>query len=210
MKRQDKSLFIFVLCSLIMFCGAFPLVLAAQEINGELILHVPFEDETYEPEDWYLVQNNGNTAELLGMIEDGPDGGFAMVIYTFTFPDVGMNNIQYTNESISLPEGADVYPWRVTFWIQVKTAPFTIRPIMAMSEDPWSGTSAEYTIENAGEWVFIDLIIEAESNLTTDPLLLIFHMGNPGDEYDENEVWLDDLKLYLLNQETSIDDWSIY
>ncbi|MGC9329426.1 MAG: hypothetical protein ACP5I1_17460 [Candidatus Hinthialibacter sp.] len=192
-----------------LFLGAVSLA-GAQDINGELILYVPFEEDSYDPSQWYLVQNNDNQAEILGMLEEGPEGGWAMVIYTLTFPDVALNNIQYTNEAVSLPEGAGQYPWRVTFWIQVKHAPFTIRPIIAMSADPWTGTSAEYTLETADVWEFVDVTLEAQSALNTDPLLFIFHMGNPGDEYDENEIWLDELKVYLLNEEpTPVIDWMI-
>ncbi len=199
-----------IACALVTTGDLFIMDANAQEINGELVLHVPFDDETYDSSQWYMVQRNDNTAEILGMLEDGPEEGSAMVILTTTFPDIGLNDIQYTNETVTPPEGSGEFPWRVTFWARVKTAPFTIRPIVAMSADPWTGTSTEYTVETAGEWHFVDITLDAEPNLTTDPLLLIFHMGNPGDEYDENELWLDELKLYLLNQEpVFVLDWMI-
>ncbi|MBN2327682.1 MAG: hypothetical protein JXR73_11065 [Candidatus Omnitrophica bacterium] len=211
MKHLDSLILKLSACFVMLFCGVLSFHAAAQDINGELILYVPFEEDSYDASQWYLVQNNDNQADILGLTyEEGPEGGSAMVIYTLTLPTVALNNIQYTNETLPLPEGAGQYPWRVTFWIQVKVAPFIIRPIIAMSADPWTGTSFDYTIETADVWEFVDVTLDAESALNTDPLLFIFHMGNPGDEYDENEIWLDELKVYLLNEEqTSITDWML-
>lgn len=211
MRGFGRSLFLSAFCLSLISLLVFPFASPAQDINGELVLYVPFEEDTYQASDWYMVQRNDNTAEILGMLEDGPvAGSVALVILTTTFPDIALNDIQYTNETVTPPEGSGEYPWRITFWIRVKVAPFTIRPIVAMSADPWTGTSTEYTIETANEWVFVDVTLDAESNLTTDPLLLIFHMGNPGDEFDENEVWFDELKLYLLNEEqVSVSNWML-
>lgn len=180
----------------------------AQEIPGVLVFEEPFEGDDLIP-GWYMVQRNDATAEFLGLVEEGPNGGSAFVIVTNTPPGVLLNHLQFSNEAFARPEGSDQFDWRVTFWIRTDVVPFTIRPIIAMSEDPWSGTSIDVPIENAEEWTFVDVVLPSGDFLTTDPLLIIFHMGNPGDEFDFNEVWFDDLKVYLLNQ-TGIQDWSVY
>ena len=186
-----------------------PISVIAQDIPGELIFEEPCEGDELMP-GWYMVQNNDATAERLGMLEDGPNGGDALVIFMVTPDTVAMNNVQFSNDSIVRPEGSDIYDWRITFWFRTQVVPFTIRPIIAMAVDPWSGTSDEVVIETAEEWVFIDVTLPAGDFLTTDNLILIFHMGNPGDENWENEVWFDDIKVYLLNQDTAVTNWSLH
>ncbi|MEW6237983.1 MAG: hypothetical protein AB1656_21555 [Candidatus Omnitrophota bacterium] len=186
-----------------------PVQLTAQEIPGELVFEEPFEGEELVP-GWYMVQNNNATAELLGMIEAGPNGGNALVVLTYTPDNVALTNLQFSNEAFARPEGSDLYEWRVTFWIRTQVVPFTIRPIIAMSEDPWTGTDVDVPIENANEWTYVDVVLPRGDFLTSDPLLYIMHMGNPGDENGENEVWFDDLKIYLLNKETKIGEWEMY
>lgn len=186
-----------------------PAVVGAQDIPGTLVFEEPFEGDELLP-GWYMVQNNNATAELLGMIESGPNGGSALVITTNTPDTVTLTNLQFSTDNFPRPEGSDQYEWRVMFWVRTLVVPFTIVPIMAMSEDPWTGSSLRVTIEEAKKWTFVDVVLPVGDFLTTDPLLLIFHMGNPGDENGENEVWFDDIKVYLLNQPTSVNDWSVY
>lgn len=202
-KRSEFAIFVLFL----FLC--LPGYLYSQEIPGELVFEEPFEGEDLGP-GWYMVQNNGATADLLGMIEEGPNGGSALVIFTYTPDTVAMTNLQFSNEAFSRPEDSDLYDWRVTFWIRTQVVPFTIRPIIAMSEDPWTGTDVDMPIENANEWTFVDVVLPKGDFLTTDPLLYIMHMGNRGDENGENEVWFDDLKVYLLNQKTGIVEWEVY
>ena len=207
---NQKRMVCFVYAFLVfMFMGMNPDQLFAQEISGELVFDEPFEGELIPG--WIIVQQRGATAENLGLIETGPNGGDALVLLSTTPAGVTLNNLQYTNEeSLVRPEDSDLYDWRVTFWIHVRTIPFTIRPIIAMNVDPWSGSDVDVPIEQAEVWTFVDIILPAQPFLNTDPLLFIFHMGNPGDANGENEIWLDDLKVYLLNQETGVNDWSIY
>jgi len=193
----------FIVLGLIAGMGLYPNPASAQEIPGTLIFEQTFEEELT---DWYLVQQNGLVAEYF--MDEGKEGQGITFIITVP-PNVAMNNMQFSFENIERPEGSDLYEWRVMFWIRTRTVPFTIRPIVAMSEDPWSGTSADILIETAGEWVFIDTVLPAGDFLTTDTLLLIFHMGNPGDENGENEVSFDEIKLYLLDQPTGITDWEL-
>lgn len=176
---------------------------ATQEVPGTLIFEQTFEEE---PTDWYLVQQNGLEADYI--MDEGKEGQGITFIITVP-PNVTMNNMQFSFENIERPEGSDLYDWRIMFWIRTRTVPFTIRPIVAMSEDPWSGTSADIPVETAGEWVFVDTVLAAGDFLTTDTLLLIFHMGNPGDENGENEVSFDEIKLYLLDKPTSVSNWEL-
>lgn len=181
----------------------------AQEIPGELVFEETFEDESpVEERGWYMVARNDVQYEFLENVEEGPDGGTALVIYTLTYGTTILNDLQFSNEAFAKPEGSELYDWRVTFWIRTNSVPFTIRPIIAMSVDPWDGVSVDLPIETAGEWTFVDITLPASDFLTTDPLLLIFHMGNPAGDNLENEVWFDDIRVYLLNQ-TSVSDWSL-
>lgn len=188
---------------LFLLMGWLPGPAGAQEIPGTLIFQQTFEEELT---DWYLVQHSGATADYF--MDEGKEGQGITLIITVP-PTVAMNNLQLTFENIERPEGSDLYDWRVTFWIRTRTTPFTIRPIVAMSEDPWTGTSVNIPIETGGEWVYIDTVLPAGDFLTTDILLLIFHMGNPGDEFGENEVSFDEINLYLLDQPAGITGWEL-
>ncbi len=202
--KNWRKMFPFIYLGLLVI----PVAVAAQDIPGELVFEDPFEPDV-EVEGWYMVQNNDATAEILGPFEDGVEGGTALVILTNTPDSAILNDLQYSNE-FPKPDESDLYPYQIRFWIRTLVAPFEIRPIIAMSEDPWTGTSTELTIETAEEWVLVDVTLEAGDFLTSDPLLFIIHMGNPGDEFGENEVWLDDLKVYLLNEETAVEKWMIF
>ncbi|RJP29228.1 MAG: hypothetical protein C4527_11445 [Candidatus Omnitrophota bacterium] len=184
------------------------LTVGAQDVPGDLVFADPFEPDVVV-EGWYMVRQNTAVADILGPIEDGVDGGSALVILTNTPANATLNNLQWSNE-FPKPDGSSEFPWQIHFWIRVKVVPYTVRPIIAMSADPWSGVSTEVTIETADEWFLVDVTLDPADFLTSDPLLFIIHMGNPGDEYGENEVWLDDLKVYLLNRETKVNGWMIF
>ncbi len=178
--------------------ATFPLHIFPQSVQGELVFVEPFETNVMDS-GWDIIDNGGAVAEILGPIAPGVDGGSAVEISVNTPSDVSLNHVQFYNESIPLPENSTQYDWRVTFWIRTETAPFTIRTILAMGESPWSGVDVDYIVETAGQWEFVDVILDASDFLTTDPLLLTLHMGNSGDSNGDNEIWIDDLKLYLLS-----------
>ncbi len=201
---KNVSIYFISFVVVILF-SAVPNLSTAQEDSGLLIFEETFEEELA---DWYLVQQRD--IESQDFIEDGKEGLGITFFLSFLPDDASLNNLQFTFEGLETPPEATLYDWRVTFWIRTRVIPFTIRPIVAMSEDPWTGSAVEIPIETAEEWVFVDTVLPVGDFLTTDTFLLIFHMGNPGDESGENEVSFDEIKLFLLNEPTSVDEWSLF
>ena len=152
-----KNTVIVFFTALTLFLTAGYLTAFTQDIPGELVFEEPFEGEL--PSEWYMVANEGAIYEYLGFVEPGPEEGDAFVIYINTPETVVMNHLQFSYGNLTPPEGSDLYDWRITFWVRTLVTPFLIRPIIAMNVDPWSGTSAEFTIENPEEWTFVDLTI---------------------------------------------------
>jgi hypothetical protein len=175
----------------------------AQEIAGELVFEDPFEEDSGIT-GWYVV--GGGSATDYGPVGDGFEGGTAQVIVVDD-PGDGLNDVQFSYE-FPAPEGADQYPWRITCYIWVDIAPFMIRPIIAMSEDPWTGTYVELEIpqDQAQKWFFLDVTVDPGDFLTTPNVIVIFHMG----ANDAVEVRFDNLKVYLLNKEADVDYWMVY
>lgn len=177
----------------------------AQEIAGTLVFEEPFEEDTIPQWTDKYIAGSG-TSMNLGLVEDGAEGGLSEVILVDD-PGVGMTDVQFSFV-FPTPEGADQHQWRITYYIWVDIAPFMIRPIIAMSEDPWTGTSIEVEVpeDQAEQWVFIDVTLDPGDFLTTPDLIVIFHMG--GNE--AYELRFDDLKVYLLTEEADVNSWMMY
>ena len=122
-------------------------------------------------------------------------------------PGDGLNDIQPSIE-FPIPDDAWLYDWRLIFDIRVDIAPFMLRPIIAMNVDPWSGVSLEFEIpaDQAEQWTTVDVILPASDFLTTDNLIFIVHMG----ANEAFEVMIDNVKVYLLNQEADVESWMVH
>ena len=194
-----------VLTSLLFAFLAFGMVsiAEAQDVAGELVFEDPLEEGT-EITGWYIA-GAGSVIDY-GLLGDGPDGGLAWVIEVVD-PGGGLSSVQPSIE-FPIPEDAWLYDWRLIFDIKADITPFLLRPIIAMNVDPWTGTSVEYEIPAGqdGEWTTVDVVLEAGDFLTTDNLIFIIHMG--GNE--AFEVMLDNIKVYLLNEETSVESWMMH
>ncbi len=175
----------------------------AQDVAGELVFEDPLEEGT-DITGWYIA--GGGSAIDYGLVGDGPDGGLAWVL-EIVDPGDGLNDIQ-PSITFPIPEDAWVYPWRLIFDIKVDIAPFFLRPIIAMNADPWSGTAVEYEIpaDQEGEWTTVDVVLDAGEFLTTDNLIFIIHMG----ANEAYEVMLDNIQVYLLNEETAVESWMMH
>jgi len=191
-----------------------PGFIAAQDeaVPGTLVFSSNFDDNG---DLWNIIARNDSLVENLGSIEDGPagDGGFALVIVTNTFENTILNHVQFTvDDAFEKPPLAAERPFRIRFWIRVDHVPFVVRPIVFNNVDPWEGIFQEIPIETAGEWQFIDVTYNVADFLVTPLLSFTMHIGNPGDEDGNNEIWFDNLEVFLLDEAppAAVETWEVY